>query len=184
MANVVWPSTLKITEQNITPINPAEFVHAIPQSRTTQVLIGGYGTWIGNTGISHQIDQNEAEAFLAEMSTRDNTTEMPLARPTIASGSSIAITSVVGNLYTLASRPEGLKRDAYVRSGNEVFIIVSATTGANPQISLWPYTPLTTSDTIEDATNMRVRSRGNSPLNRTGQWTFGPYNFQWEQALD
>ena len=50
---------------------------------------------------------------------RRHTVEMPLYRDTI-SGGDVSITSVSGSLYTLASRPTGIKVGCYVRSGNPV----------------------------------------------------------------
>ena len=180
MALKVWPSDLLVISHDIQPANPSQVVHRIVNTNQIQVFEGGYGTWVGQTEIAPRRSGNAVEAFLASLNSETHTVEMPLYRDTI-SGGDVSITSVTGSLYTLASRPTGLKVGCYVRSGTRLFIVESVTSGTTPNVQLWPNYPLTTSNDIGPASTILVRSRG-APVMPRVRDSYGPWNFRWEQA--
>ena len=180
MALKTWPSGLLILSHDIQPVNPSQVVHRIINTNKVQVFEGGYGTWLGTSDIAPRKNGNIVEAFLASLNSETNTVEMPLLRDTI-SGGDVSITGVSGNVYTLASRPTGIKVGCYVRSGARLFIVESVSSGATPNVGLWPLFPLTTNDSISIATSILVRSRG-APVMPRVRDSYGPWSFRWEQA--
>ena len=180
MALKVWPSGILVIRHDIQPSNPSQVVHRLVNTNQIQVFESGYGTWIGSTDLAIRRDGTSVEAFLASLNGETHTVEMPLMRDSIT-GSDVSITAVSGSLYTLASRPPGIKVGAYVRSGDRLFIVESVTSGTTPQVQLWPNYPLTTSNDIGPATSILVRSRG-APVMPRVRDSYGPWTFRWEQA--
>ena len=181
MAVVSWPSDVLVTAHDIQAVNPSQIVHELPNINSIQVFEQGYGTWLGSSTLGVRYDGKVVEGLLASMNGVSNVVEMPLLRDTI-SGSNVAITAATGNAYTLASRPTGIATGVYVRSGNRLFIVQSVTTGNTPLVTLWPYYPLGTSDTLGPATTIRVRSRGAVTMPRVRGW-YGPWTFRWAEAV-
>ena len=180
MALKTWPSGILVISNDIQATNPSQVVHQIVNTNQIQVFEGGYGTWIGTAEIAPRKNGSIVEAFLASLNSETNTVEMPLHRDTITGGD-VAITAATGNVYTLASRPPGIKVGAYVRSGTKLFIVESISSGTTPNVGLWPTFPLTTASTISVATSILVRSRG-APVMPRVRDSYGPWTFRWAQA--
>ena len=108
MALKTWPSDLLVVSHDMQAVNPSQVVHRIININQVQVFEGGYGSWLGSAEVAPKRDGAAMEGFLASLNGELNTVEMPLMRASITGGD-VAITAVSGNVYTLASRPPGIK---------------------------------------------------------------------------
>ena len=182
MAQVEFPAAALIVEMSLEPVTP-EIVHSLAATGETQTLTLGGGYWQGTIGfLPRDPKNNDAERFFAEMSSQSNHCELPLSRPTLSAAAPVAITAAAAGVYTLASNPAGLAPGAYVRAGNRVYSVITATGGSTPLVTLWPYRGLTTADTVGAADTIRVRSRGFQALTRAGRDQYGPYQMQWIES--
>ncbi len=188
MAEVAFPSEIELTAMTIEPWFPGQVALRSPFTGFVQVLNRGYPSWRGVADISPAAAADVGkviEAFLASLKGQENWTDLPLNRPTIASGTTSTVASIVNNTdgtvsHTLAADVGAVAGD-WLTSGTRVFT-VRAVSGLT--LTLDPQLALAVGDTISAATTIRARARAPDvgPTRRTpNQW--GPWRFTWEEAF-
>ena len=183
MANIPYVANARMIEMTLSPSVPGQIQHPIPSTGGVKILNRGYGLWSGvvRFGVLKGEDADEFESMLAALNGSENFVELPLrGRGTIDAVTRIS--SIIGSVYNLNSSPGGLRRGAYVRSGDRLFIVTAQPSGQ--MIQLWPLVPLEVGDILSPATTIRVRLRDNNTpeLPATTHWS-GPWVMGFREAV-
>ena len=120
------------------------------------------------------------ESFLAQMSQRENTTELPLGSRASTFTATTA-SSVTGATVTLAALPTGLAANTYVRSGNRLFMVTSLSVNTR-QATLWPSGLLSSGAAVSQAQTVRVRLAAPESSESVGGFV-GPWNLNFDEAV-
>lgn len=183
MASVAFPSVARVDMLTLAQWWPGRVVHEAKQTGDQVIVDRGGPRWRGAATISELntgAGARAVDAFLAQMSQRENTTELPLGSRASAFAATTA-SSVSGATVTLAALPTGLAANTYVRSGNRLFLVTSLAVNTR-QATLWPSGLLAAGAAIERAATVRVRL--NMPEDSVSVGGFvGPWNLKFDEAV-
>ena len=182
MAELIkWEQSSRVTALTLNPTIISE-EHLIESTGNRIIFERSPAYWVGSVTFGAVSSQNivgRIEAFLSDLSSNQNYTDMPLANKKLTGGVASAVTSIDEDSYNF-TEPLNFsdKRGYYWTANHRLFIQLNDT----PPYRFLPNLDWDVGQIVQPATSIRIRLVGNANLTTTPHWS-GGWTIQFEEVV-